>query len=529
VMKTSFALEGNYNLSAVLDAQLVLPLPVQNLLQEAPTAVPCLRGNSTTGTACVVGMFNTKNVTYPDPYDPAYTVWFQDSYQAITEFPKGNLYLHDLAPVDESSDRSCSGPAYVPKGVDVSSIPCLNTWIPSQSTEMYNLHADYGRSILTLADSIGQVKNIRTDVAMVGLPKSATFTGSKVEASWQGMQSSLREVLLMGMLGLPFTSMPACGTHAADSTVSELLCLRWVQLACYMPGMHSWYSGKDTSRLLYKIPKSYQRYVGWALEGRYKLIPYLRTLDREWYSSYLPLARPMFLEYPEPNYIDLWTQFMFGPDILVAPVLSDQSDLVQVWFPPGTWYTMGGGNRVNLPIQGANVSVHSKTYQIPVFIRGGATIVQYESAGSSVQNTEAESSLSVTVSLECAADPRSAKLAICHSSGRSYLNTENSQLNVTTIAVQGSGEIKLQLEGGVDAGLNMINSFFVIGLEKLGVTLTITLPDGRTIEAEDSMSDTDLSAEAAIYNNDQQTLLLRNLALDAASYEATTISWKFTG
>ena len=42
--------------------------------------MPCLRGNSTTGAACVVGMFNTKNVTYPDPYDPAYTVWFQARY-----------------------------------------------------------------------------------------------------------------------------------------------------------------------------------------------------------------------------------------------------------------------------------------------------------------------------------------------------------------------------------------------------------------------------------------------------------------
>ena len=34
------------------------------------------------------------------------------------------------------------------------------TFLP-QSTEMYNLHADYAKSLLTLADSIAQVKNIR--------------------------------------------------------------------------------------------------------------------------------------------------------------------------------------------------------------------------------------------------------------------------------------------------------------------------------------------------------------------------------
>ena len=96
------------------------------------TTVPCIQTDKTTG-SCVIGIFNMENVTYPDIYDTTYGEWFDNSYQNIADFPKENLYIHDIAPTDESN-HGCLGPSYVPKGVDESNLPCLTSWVASKGS-----------------------------------------------------------------------------------------------------------------------------------------------------------------------------------------------------------------------------------------------------------------------------------------------------------------------------------------------------------------------------------------------------------
>ena len=50
----------------------------------------------------------------------------------------------------------------------------------------------------------------------------------------------------------------------------------------------------------------------WAIEERYRMYPYYRTLEYEWRSTGMPMIRPMFLMHPEPKYLDLWGQFYLG-------------------------------------------------------------------------------------------------------------------------------------------------------------------------------------------------------------------------
>ena len=90
----------------------------------------------------------------------------------------------------------------------------------------------------------------------------------------------------------------------------------------------------DFLSLKLKIPLTIL--LRWALEQRYKLLPYLKTLDRGWYNNSLPIVRPVFLEHPDRDYLHHWTQFFLGEDILVAPVLDDNTELVNIHFPMGT-------------------------------------------------------------------------------------------------------------------------------------------------------------------------------------------------
>ena len=73
---------------------------------------------------------------------------------------------------------------------------------------------------------------------------------------------------------------------------------------------------------------------------RERLRPYLHAAARETSRTGLPLMRPLLLEFPEDKRCwDVDDQFMFGPDLLVAPVLERHASNRSVYLPGGTGWT----------------------------------------------------------------------------------------------------------------------------------------------------------------------------------------------
>ena len=90
------------------------------------------------------------------------------------------------------------------------------------------------------------------------------------------------------------------------------------------------------------------------IEERYKLMPYLYTTAEEMSRTGLPIVRPLFLEFPDaaedrhPIDLDAPSEFLFGPDILVAPApYPDELDKYEVQLPPGVWYDYWTGERID--------------------------------------------------------------------------------------------------------------------------------------------------------------------------------------
>ena len=74
-------------------------------------------------------------------------------------------------------------------------------------------------------------------------------------------------------------------------------------------------------------------------ELRYQLLPYTYTLAWEARDSGLPLMRAMWLHYPDDvRARGLGTQFMWGRDLLVAPVFTKGATSREVYLPKGDWY-----------------------------------------------------------------------------------------------------------------------------------------------------------------------------------------------
>jgi alpha-glucosidase (family GH31 glycosyl hydrolase) len=95
------------------------------------------------------------------------------------------------------------------------------------------------------------------------------------------------------------------------------------------------------------------------LQLRYRLIPYIYSLAYEAHRTGLAYIRPLILDHPEdPQCFDRSREFMFGDDLLVAPVTDDGVRQWSVYLPEGRWTDFW-----NAPLE-----------RIPLFVRAGAII-----------------------------------------------------------------------------------------------------------------------------------------------------------
>src|SRR6185369_8892334 len=82
--------------------------------------------------------------------------------------------------------------------------------------------------------------------------------------------------------------------------------------------------------------------------------------------------RPLAMEYPDdPNVWELGRQYLFGPDLLVAPVTRAGATHWPVYLPAGVWYDFWTGERHE---GGRAISTATPLDTIPLFARGGAII-----------------------------------------------------------------------------------------------------------------------------------------------------------
>jgi alpha-D-xyloside xylohydrolase len=113
----------------------------------------------------------------------------------------------------------------------------------------------------------------------------------------------------------------------------------------------------------------YRRYT----RLRVTLHDYIVAAARDAGQSGLPIVRPMvFLDRKDRRLGDRWDQYMFGPDLMVAPVWKVGERSRRVYFPRGTWH--GYWNRAESVRGPATRTVAAPLDTIPVYVRGDAAV-----------------------------------------------------------------------------------------------------------------------------------------------------------
>ena len=107
-------------------------------------------------------------------------------------------------------------------------------------------------------------------------------------------------------------------------------------------------------------------------ELRYQLLPYTYSLAWEAHTSGVPLIRAMWLYYPDDEKArSLGNQYLWGRDLLIAPVYTKGAGSREVYLPKGTWYDWWTNDRKP---GGQTVSKEVDLATMPIYVRAGAII-----------------------------------------------------------------------------------------------------------------------------------------------------------
>lgn len=202
---------------------------------------------------------------------------------------------------------------------------------------------------------------------------AAQWTGDNI-ATWEDLRASLRLIQSMGVSGLVFTGSDVGGfVNVPDAE----LYTRWLQAGVFHPFFETHSVEKSHAVDPFSFGPQFEDANRRAIELRYRLLPYLYTAFYQATQTGIPIARTLPLEFPDDPRVFNETpskelnEFMFGDDLLVAPVVNPGERSRNVYLPKGVWFDFAGDRAYTGP---ASVTVDAPLDTIPVFVRGGAII-----------------------------------------------------------------------------------------------------------------------------------------------------------
>lgn len=195
-----------------------------------------------------------------------------------------------------------------------------------------------------------------------------------VTKGWAQMAGQIPVLLSAGLGVIPFTTTDIsgyCGEIDDYPAMAELF-TRWIQLGAFNPLSRIHHEGNNAVEP-WLFGEEAERNAKAAIELKYSLLPYIYTYAREAHELGLPIMRPMVMEFPmDTETYALDAQFMFGEELLVAPVVKKSARSKNLYLPEGTWIDF---NDKKTEYSGEQwMTTDAPLNKIPVFVRKGSII-----------------------------------------------------------------------------------------------------------------------------------------------------------
>ncbi|MGC8780385.1 MAG: glycoside hydrolase family 31 protein [Anaerolineae bacterium] len=276
-------------------------------------------------------------------------------------------------------------------------------WLDACEPEMYPFHPENLRYHLGNGLAVGNIYPLLHEAAVwegmrgegeteiITLCRSA-WAGSQrygaavwsgdIPSTFEALQKQVRAGLNIGLSGIPWWTTDIGGFHGGniESPYFRELIVRWFQFGAFCP--------------LFRLHGHRQPTAGWTGGGpnevwsfgdeayaiirellflRERLRPYIMAQMRRAGEAGVPPMRPLFFDFPQDaGAAQVEDEFMFGPDLLVAPVLEQGSRRRPVYLPANaTWRNAWTG--AIMP-GGRWIEADAPLARIPLYLRDAATL-----------------------------------------------------------------------------------------------------------------------------------------------------------
>jgi alpha-glucosidase (family GH31 glycosyl hydrolase) len=230
-----------------------------------------------------------------------------------------------------------------------------------------------------------------------GMQRYAAFLWSgDVYSTWETLKTHVPVAVNTGLTGIPYWGTDIGGFVPTKEYTGELH-VRWFQFGAFCPLFRAhgrtWHLrlpwGWNTGELGVSEVANYTGGAGNPdeselhnaavepicrkyLELRYRLMPYLYSAVRECCETGLPIMRALWLHYPDDALaVARGDEYLWGRDILVAPVTEKGATSRKLYLPRGVWYDfrteerVDGAREIERPVDLATM---------PLYVRAGAVI-----------------------------------------------------------------------------------------------------------------------------------------------------------
>ena len=228
--------------------------------------------------------------------------------------------------------------------------------------------------------------------AYAGMQRYAAFLWSgDVQSRWETLKNHIPIGINTGLSGIPYWGSDIGGFVPTEEYTGELYA-RWFQFATFNPLFRShgrdwrlhmpW--GWNTGEIGYPETPNYHPDPGELhnaaiepickkyLELRYQMMPYLYSAVKETCETGVPIIRSLWLHYPtDPAAVARGDEYLYGRDILVAPVVEKGATSRSLYLPRGTWFDFWTRERSE---GGREVTRNVDLATMPLYVRAGAVI-----------------------------------------------------------------------------------------------------------------------------------------------------------
>lgn len=224
-----------------------------------------------------------------------------------------------------------------------------------------------------------------------GMQRYASFLWSgDVQSTWETLRTHIPVAVNTGLTGIPYWGTDIGGFVPTKELTGELY-VRWFQFATFNPLFRShgrtwklrlpwgWNTGETGPVETPTVPDASELHNAQVepicrkyLELRYRMLPYLYSAVRECTATGMPVIRALWLHYPgDPIAVARGDEYLWGRDVLVAPVVEKGATSRAVYLPHGTWYDFWTNERQD---GGKEISREVDLETTPLYVRAGSIL-----------------------------------------------------------------------------------------------------------------------------------------------------------